>query len=157
MRMLTLARRNACEILRDPLNLAFGIGFPVILLLLLSAIQANVPVSLFEIGHLTPGVTVFGLAFMTLFSATIAVVVTLAISWVGLLIINSLLVLPAASARNVSRNLKQYCGFSVLFALVAGLGGLILSYVLGASAGAAICLILAVIFGVTFCLRKVRG
>ena len=71
MRMLTLARRNACEILRDPLNLAFGIGFPVILLLLLSAIQANVPVSLFEIGHLTPGVTVFGLAFMTLFSATI--------------------------------------------------------------------------------------
>ena len=71
MRMLTLARRNACEILRDPLNLAFGIGFPVILLLLLSAIQANVPMSLFEIGHLTPGVTVFGLAFMTLFSATI--------------------------------------------------------------------------------------
>ena len=71
MRMLTLARRNAREILRDPLSLGFGLGFPVILLLLLSAIQANVPVSLFEIDQLTPGITVFGLAFITLFSATI--------------------------------------------------------------------------------------
>ena len=71
MRMLTLARRNAREILRDPLNLSFGLGFPVVLLLLLHAIQANVPVSLFEIDHLTPGITVFGLAFITLFSATI--------------------------------------------------------------------------------------
>jgi len=71
MKMLTLAQRNAKEILRDPLNLAFGLGFPVILLLLLSAIQANVPVPLFEITHLTPGITVFGLSFMTLFSATI--------------------------------------------------------------------------------------
>lgn len=71
MKMLTLAQRNAREILRDPLNLAFGLGFPVVLLLLLSAIQANVPVSLFEIDSLTPGVTVFGLSFMTLFSATI--------------------------------------------------------------------------------------
>lgn len=92
-----------------------------------------------------------------IFTAVVAVVVTLAISWVGLLIINSLLVLPAASARNVSKNLKQYCLFSVLFALMAGLGGLLLSYFLGASAGAAICLILALIFGITFCLRKVRG
>ena len=91
------------------------------------------------------------------FTVVIAVVVTLAISWVGLLIINSLLVLPAASARNVSRNLRQYCGFSVLFALIAGLGGLILSYALGASAGAGICLILALIFALTFALRKVRG
>ena len=71
MRMLPLAKRNMQEILRDPLNLAFGLGFPVVLLLLLSAIQANVPVSLFEIKHLTPGITVFGLAFMSLFSATI--------------------------------------------------------------------------------------
>lgn len=71
MKMLTLASRNTKEILRDPLNLAFGIGFPVILLLLLSAIQANIPVPLFEIDHLTPGITVFGLAFMTLFSATV--------------------------------------------------------------------------------------
>lgn len=71
MKMLTFANRNAKEILRDPLNLAFGLGFPLVLLLLLSAIQANVPVSLFEIDRLTPGITVFGLSFMTLFSATV--------------------------------------------------------------------------------------
>lgn len=71
MRMFTFAQRNAKEILRDPLNLIFGLGFPLILILLLSAIQANVPVTLFEIGSLTPGVTIFGLSFMTLFSATI--------------------------------------------------------------------------------------
>lgn len=71
MRMLTFAGRNAKEILRDPLNLAFGLGFPLVLILLLSAIQANIPVPLFEIEHLTPGITVFGLSFMTLFSATI--------------------------------------------------------------------------------------
>ncbi|MBQ9859361.1 MAG: ABC transporter permease [Clostridia bacterium] len=71
MRTLTFANRNAKEILRDPLNLFFGLGFPLVLILLLSAIQANIPVALFEIQHLTPGVTVFGLAFMTLFSATI--------------------------------------------------------------------------------------
>lgn len=71
MRMLTFAKRNVKEILRDPLNLFFGLGFPVVVLLLLSAIQANIPVSLFEIQHLTPGITVFGLSFMTLFSATL--------------------------------------------------------------------------------------
>ena len=71
MRMLTFAGRNTKEILRDPLTLFFGLGFPLVLLLLLSVIQANIPVSLFEIQHLAPGITVFGLAFMTLFSATI--------------------------------------------------------------------------------------
>lgn len=71
MRMLTFAGRNTKEILRDPLNLAFGLGFPLVLIVLLSAIQANVPVKLFEIQRLTPGITVFGLSFMTLFSATI--------------------------------------------------------------------------------------
>ncbi len=71
MRMLTFASRNTKEVLRDPLNLSFMFGFPLVLLALLSAIQANVPVSLFEIAHLTPGITVFGLSFMTLFSATI--------------------------------------------------------------------------------------
>lgn len=93
----------------------------------------------------------------TLFTVAIAVVVTLSISSVGLLILNSLLVLPAASARNVARNLKQYHGFSVLFALVAGIGGLTVSYYLGCSAGAAISLILAAIFAVTFCFRKRRA
>ncbi len=71
MRMLTFAKRCAKEILRDKLNLVFGLGFPLVLLLLLSAIQKNVPVSLFEIDRLTPGITVFGLSFMSLFSATL--------------------------------------------------------------------------------------
>lgn len=71
MRMLTFAKRCVKEILRDPLNLAFGLGFPVVLLLMLSVIQSNIPVSLFEIASLTPGITVFGLSFMTLFSATL--------------------------------------------------------------------------------------
>lgn len=69
--MLTFARRNGKEILRDPLNLCFGLGFPLVLIFLLSVIQANIPVPLFEIERLTPGVTIFGLSFMTLFSATI--------------------------------------------------------------------------------------
>ena len=71
MRMMTFAKRCTKEILRDPINLAFGLGFPLVLLLLLSAMQANIPVSLFEIDTLTPGITVFGLSFMTLFSATL--------------------------------------------------------------------------------------
>ena len=71
MKTMTFARRCAKEILRDPINLFFGLGFPLVLLLLLSSLQANIPVSLFEINTLTPGMTVFGLAFMTLFSATL--------------------------------------------------------------------------------------
>nr|MBR4281420.1 ABC transporter permease [Clostridia bacterium] len=71
MRTLTFAKRNTKELLRDPLTLAFGLGFPLVLLGLLSAIQANIPVPMFEVEHLAPGITVFGLSFMTLFSATI--------------------------------------------------------------------------------------
>lgn len=71
MRMLTFFKRTTKEILRDPLNIAFGLGFPLVILLLLSAIQASIPVSLFEIEELTPGISVFGLSFMTLFSATL--------------------------------------------------------------------------------------
>lgn len=71
MRMSAFAKRTFKEILRDPLTLIFGLGFPAVLILLLSAIQANIPVSLFEIDKLAPGMTVFGLAFMTLFSATL--------------------------------------------------------------------------------------
>ena len=93
----------------------------------------------------------------TIFTVAIAVVVTLSISSVGLLILNSLLVLPAASARNVAKNLKQYHLFSVSFALAAGIFGLVASYVWGCSAGAAISLCLTLVFAVTFALRKVRG
>ena len=71
MRMLTFAKRCTKEILRDPINLAFGLGFPLVLLLLLSSLQKNIPAELFDIDTLTPGITVFGLSFMTLFSATL--------------------------------------------------------------------------------------
>lgn len=71
MKTITFAKRNFKEMVRDPLNLSFLFGFPIILLLLLSAIQANIPVNMFEIDHLSPGIVVFGLAFMTLFSATL--------------------------------------------------------------------------------------
>lgn len=71
MKMITFAKRCAKEILRDPINLCFGLGFPLILLLLLSTIQKNAPVKLFEIDTLAPGITVFGLSFITLFSATL--------------------------------------------------------------------------------------
>lgn len=71
MRLLTFSSRTAKEILRDPLNLCFGLGFPLVLIGLLTAIQVNIPVPLFELDHLTPGITVFGLSFMTLFSAVL--------------------------------------------------------------------------------------
>ena len=93
----------------------------------------------------------------TLFTVVIAVVVTLAMSWVGLMVINSLLVLPAASARNVAKNVRQYHLFSVLGALVASVAGLILAYYLGCSAGATIALLLALFFAVTFALRRTRA
>ena len=93
----------------------------------------------------------------TIFTTAIAVVVTLAISSVGLLILNSLLVLPAASARNVAKNLRQYHLYSILIALGAGIAGLTASYYWGCSAGAAISLCLTAIFAVTFGFRKVRG
>lgn len=71
MRTLTFSKRNTKEILRDPINLCFGLGFPLVLIFLMSAIQANIPVPLFEIERLAPGITVFGLSFMSLFSATL--------------------------------------------------------------------------------------
>lgn len=92
----------------------------------------------------------------TLFTVLVAVVVTMAMSWVGLMVINSLLVLPAASARNVAKNLRQYHLISILSALIGGILGLITAYYLGCSAGAMISLYLAAFFAVTFCLRKKR-
>lgn len=89
-----------------------------------------------------------------LLNAAIAVVVTVSMTWVGLLVINSLLVLPAAAARNIAKNTRQYHLFSVLGALVAGIGGLMTSYYIGASAGAAITLYLAVYFVLCMALRK---
>ena len=90
------------------------------------------------------------------FSAAIAVVVTVSMTWVGLLVINSLLVLPAAGARNLARNLRQYHLFSLLGAVLAGIAGLLTSYYIGASAGASITLYLAAFFAFTFLFRKRR-
>ena len=92
----------------------------------------------------------------TIFSVAIAVVVTLSMTWVGLLVINSLLVLPGAAARNISRNMFQYHLFSLLGAVAAGVAGLLTSYYIGSSAGASITLYLAGFFALTFLFRKAR-
>ncbi|MGI5962973.1 MAG: metal ABC transporter permease [Lawsonibacter sp.] len=92
----------------------------------------------------------------TIFSMAIAVVVTLSMTWVGLLVINSLLVLPGAAARNIARNLWQYHLLSIVGAVLAGVAGLMTSYYVGTSAGASITLYLAAWFALTFLLRK-RG
>ena len=89
-----------------------------------------------------------------LFNCAVAVVVTLTMTWVGLLVINSLLILPGAAARNVSGNLRQYMSISLLTAVFAGIAGLMVSYYIGASAGASITLILAICFAGTFCVRN---
>lgn len=88
-----------------------------------------------------------------LFTLIIAVVVTISIQWVGLLIINSLLILPAASARNIARNVRQYHVYSVFIAIISGISGLILSYFIGTATGATIVLVSAVFFVVTFMLK----
>ena len=95
-------------------------------------------------------------AVQALFTVVIAVVVTMALSWVGLLVINSLLVLPGAAARNFAKNLRQYHLFSVLGALICGIMGLMASYYWGCSTGAAVSLLLAVYFFAGFLLRRGR-
>ena len=94
------------------------------------------------------------LAVELAFTSAIAVVVTISIQWVGLLIINSLLVLPAAAARNVSTNAKQYNVIALLVSIVSGITGLILSYYFGTPTGATIVIVSAVIYFVTLALRK---
>ena len=91
-----------------------------------------------------------------IFSMAIAVVVTVSMTWVGLLVINSLLVLPAAASRNLARNMRQFHLISILAAVVAGIAGLMTSYELSSSAGASITLYLALWFAITFLLRKKR-
>lgn len=90
-------------------------------------------------------------------NAAIAVVVTISMTWVGLLVINSLLVLPAAAARSIAKNVRQYHLFSILGAVLAGIGGLMISYCYGPSAGASITLCLALFFAATFVFRRRRG
>lgn len=91
-----------------------------------------------------------------LFNCAVAVVVTLSMTWIGLMVINSLLVLPGAAARNIARNMRQYTLFALLGALVCGVGGLMLSFYIGSSTGASITLLLAVYFFVSFAFRGRR-
>ena len=133
MRALTFAKRCAKEILRDPLTLGFGLGFPLILLLLLSALQANIPADLFEIQKLAPGITVFGLSFMTLFSATLIAkdresaflqrLYTTPLTGADFIIGYLLPILPIALAQTVICYLAALClglGFSIhlLYAVI---------------------------------------
>lgn len=94
--------------------------------------------------------------YETVFSVMTAVVVTISIQWVGVLIISSLLVLPAAGARNIAHNSRQYHFFAVIIALVSGVSGLIASYYWDTASGATIVLIIAIIFAVTFAFKRVR-
>jgi len=88
-----------------------------------------------------------------LFTITVAVIVTISIQWVGVLIISSMLVLPAAAARNISENIRQYHIYSVAIALISGVAGLILSYFLGSASGATMVIIASMFFGITFFMK----
>lgn len=89
-----------------------------------------------------------------LFTSTIAIVVTLTVSWVGLLIINSLLILPAAASRNISRNVREYHLYAIIFSLLSGISGLILSYHFNTTTGATIVLVSSLLFFITLILKK---
>lgn len=95
--------------------------------------------------------------YKNIFVLIIALIVTVSIKWVGMLIINSLLVIPAASAKNITCNMRDYHVFSVLFSMTSGLSGLILSYYIGTSAGATIVLVSAMIFFATFFIGKSKN
>lgn len=92
--------------------------------------------------------------YEVVFSCVVAVIVTVSMSWIGLLVINSFLVLPAAAARNIARNQRQYHFFSVMFSLFSGIAGLILSYSFETATGSTIVLISSIIFFFTYILRK---
>lgn len=94
--------------------------------------------------------------YNNLFMILIAIVVTVSIKWIGVLMINSLLVLPAASSRNIARNMKEYHIFSILFSLISGISGLFISFYAGTTAAGTIVLISAVIFFATFFLNRCR-
>jgi zinc transport system permease protein len=92
--------------------------------------------------------------YKNIFVILIALIVTVSIKWVGMLIINSLLVLPAASARNIVKDMRSYHLVSVIFSLFSGISGLILSYYIASSAGATIVLVSSVIFFITFFINR---
>lgn len=89
-----------------------------------------------------------------IFSILVAVVVMVAVRWIGILLINALMILPSASSRNISENMKEYHGYAVVFALVSGILGLFVSYFVGIAAGPSIVIFASVIFFVTYILSK---
>lgn len=95
--------------------------------------------------------------YMNIFTIIVAIVVTMSIQWVGVLIISSMLVLPAASARNISKNVRQYSIYSMLIALISGITGLIISYFLGSASGATMVLVSSCIFFITFIIKKLQS
>lgn len=92
--------------------------------------------------------------YENIFVVMVAVVVMMSIKWVGILLINSLLILPAAAARNIAKNSKQYLSFSVAISLVSAVSGLLVSFYADTSAGATIVTVSAIIFFITYFLRK---
>jgi len=92
-----------------------------------------------------------------IFTILVAVIVTISIQWVGILVISSMMILPAAAARNISNNIRQYHIYSVLIAVISGILGLFLSYHFGCATGATIVLISSLFFALTYfiSLRKV--
>lgn len=150
MKTLIFAKRCAKEILRDPINLCFGFGFPIVLLLLLSAIQANIPVSLFEIDTLTPGITVFGLSFITLFTATLVAkdresaflqrLYTTRLKGIDFILGYMLPMLPIAVAQMticyfVAISLGLSIGMNVVYSIIAGIPVAIFNIALGVVCG----------------------
>lgn len=160
MRMIALAKRCSKEILRDPINLCFGLCFPLILIFLLNLIEANVPVNLFELKMLTPGITVFGLSFITLFTATLISkdretaflqrLYTTPITALDYFLAYIISVLPIAIAQTVicyifAIMLGLKCNINIIFALI-GIIPIAIFYIL-----------LGVLFGSILNVKQVGG
>jgi zinc transport system permease protein len=124
----------------------------VVIILWIFILNKLVVLSIYPSLASSRGINVFLLEM--LFSIIIAVVVTLSLSWVGLLVINALLVLPGSIARNISGNIRRYSFISVLVAVFTGISGLVTSYYSGSAAGATIVLYLGVLFLITFTIKK---
>ena len=93
-----------------------------------------------------------------IFVITISIVVMLSIKWIGILLINSLLILPAASSRNVAKNMRQYHALSIAFSLVSGLAGIIISYYANIPTGPAIVILSGIIYLLTFAIKgRIKG
>lgn len=89
-----------------------------------------------------------------IFVVLIAIIVMISIKWIGILIINSLLILPAAASRNISKNMRQYHLWAIIFSIFSGVVGLIISYYQGISTGPTIVLVSSVIYIITFMMRR---